>query len=188
MSLSSCPTDRPQPSALQHEASLHDVLNGEPRPSVERLQLAEQVKRFAISWITSLREHCAWSHQVSWSPGRLGALERRSWRGDWISVGKPFPPPTLPPVSTRPPHPPQFTTQSGRFPVLLRGKSLFLIGSCPSRVTISCKRAALIEGLRFKECGSCQWRGGGGACCLLVRWRVGLAPKRSDVFLFFFFF
>lgn len=49
------PTDRPQPSALQHEASLHDVLNREHRPRVEPLQLTEQVKRFVFSRITSLR-------------------------------------------------------------------------------------------------------------------------------------
>lgn len=48
------PSGWPQPSALKHETSLHDMLNYEPWLSVKRPNLKKRIKRFLFSWITAL--------------------------------------------------------------------------------------------------------------------------------------
>lgn len=182
-------TDRPQPSALQHQASLHDVLNREPGAESRATSINGTSQEICLL-LDSFSE-ITWSHQVLRSLGCAKPLERRSWRkldisGNTVLFFLLY-------ARCLPLALPQFTKQSRRFPVLLRGKSIFLIGSCPSHVIISCKKKkppSCAEPLCGLE-GGCagrvsEWlcvrvRGGLLLSCQMESW---ICSKRSDVFFF----
>lgn len=115
------PPDWPQPSALQHETSLHDVLNHEPCPSDEQRHYRNKPKRFVFSWIIPLWWISTWSQPGLWRRDWSAAVRSEDWSSQELSVCR---------GATA-----SFPVQhSGRFGVLLRGKRLLCVSSCPPQV------------------------------------------------------